>query len=326
MQKLAKILFLFLIIACGSDTGSKSSGVIDPNTGNGGNGGNGGNDGNGGDDSISDLVVELISSYNDDTASFSTVFGNYTRSFIVHTPPNYDSNNGPIPLLFVLHGYTGQAPSIRNYSGFDSIADEENFIVVYVQGVADQITNNTGWNAGVGTFINVDDVGLFSALIKYFKGNYNIADSKIFSTGMSMGGFMSYRLACELEEINSIGSVTGSMAAYYNCVPPNQKSIIHFHGTADTVVPYNGNSWSINVENVHSLWANHNECQNNSEVTIPDFNGDGVLSTQLTSYDCNGNREVILYTMENEGHTWFKKEWGHDVDTSRLIWEFFKDK
>ena len=244
----------------------------------------------------------------------------------MHTPSNYDSNSGPLPLLFVLHGYTGQAPSIRNYSGFDSIADEENFIVVYVQGVTD-VTNTTGWNVDVvSTFNDVDDVGLFAALIKYFKANYNIANDKIFSTGMSLGGFMSYRLACELDEINSIGSVTGSMAGYYNCVPPNQKSIIHFHGTSDTVVPYNGNAWSYNVENAHSFWANYNNCQNQSEVTVPDFNGDGVYSTQLISYDCDGNREVILYTMQNEGHTWFKKEWGHDVNTSRLIWEFFKDK
>lgn len=323
MHKLAKILLFLLIIGCGADSGSKiitSSGEINPNTGN------NGNNGGGGDDSIPDLTVELISYYNDDTASFSTVFGSYTRSFIVHTPPNYDPNNGPLPLLFVLHGYTGEAPVIRNYSGFDSIADEENFIVVYVQGVTD-VTNTTGWNVDVvSTFNDVDDVGLFAALIKHFKGNYNIANDKIFSTGMSLGGFMSYRLACELDEINSIGSVTGSMAVYYNCVPPNQKSIIHFHGTSDTVVPYNGNAWSYNVENAHSFWVNYNNCQNQSEVTVPDFNGDGVYSTQLISYNCDGSREVILYTMQNEGHTWFKKEWGHDIDTSRLIWEFFKDK
>ena len=323
MQRLVKILFLLLIIGCGSDAGSKiisSSGVVDPNTGNGGNGGNSGND------TIPDLTVELISYYNDDTASFSTVFGNYTRNFIVHTPPNYNPNNNPLPLVFVLHGYTSQAPIIRNYSGFDNIADEENFIVVYVQGVTD-ITGTTGWNVDVvSTFDEVDDIGLFAALIKYFKANYNIANDKIFSTGMSLGGFMSYRLACELDEINSIGSVTGSMAVYYHCVPPNQKSIIHLHGTSDTVVPYNGNSWTYSVENAHSFWANYNNCQNQSEITVPDFNGDGVYSTELISYDCDGDREVILYSIENAGHTWFTKAGGYDVDTSELIWEFFKDK
>jgi len=310
-----------MIIACESG-GSKvisSSGVLNPDSFDGGNNNNSGA-------GIPDLNVELISYYNDDTASFSTVFGNYNRTFIVHTPPGYSANSDPLPLLFVLHGYTGLSSSIRSYSQFDSIADEENFIVVYVQGTTDSV-GNTGWNVDVvSTFAQVDDVGFFAALIKYFKANYSINNDKIFSSGMSLGGFMSYRLACELEEINGIGSVTGSMAVYYNCVPPNKKNIIHFHGTSDTVVPYNGNSWTTNVENAQAFWDDYNNCQSQSEVTMPDFNGDGVYSTQLISYNCDGNREVILYAMEGEGHTWFRKSWGHDLNSSELIWEFFKDK
>ena len=310
-----------MIIACESG-GSKvisSSGVLNPDSFDGGNNNNSGA-------GIPDLNVELISYYNDDTASFSTVFGNYNRTFIVHTPPGYSANSDPLPLLFVLHGYTGLSSTIRSYSQFDSIADEENFIVVYVQGTTDSV-GNTGWNVDVvSTFAQVDDVGFFAALIKYFKANYSINNDKIFSSGMSLGGFMSYRLACELEEINGIGSVTGSMAVYYNCVPPNKKNIIHFHGTSDTVVPYNGNSWTTNVENAQAFWDDYNNCQSQSEVTMPDFNGDGVYSTQLISYNCDGNREVILYAMEGEGHTWFRKSWGHDLNSSELIWEFFKDK
>tara|TARA_B100000965_G_scaffold111231_1_gene91823 strand:+ start:6814 stop:7746 length:933 start_codon:yes stop_codon:yes gene_type:complete len=310
-----------MIIACESG-GSKvisSSGVLNPDSFDGGGVDNS-------DAVIPDLNVELISYYNDDTASFSTVFGNYNRTFIVHTPPGYSANSDPLPLLFVLHGYTGLSSVIRSYSQFDSIADQENFIVVYVQGTTDSV-GNTGWNVDiVSTFAQVDDVGFFAALIKYFKANYSINNDKIFSSGMSLGGFMSYRLACELDEINGIGSVTGSMAVYYNCIPPNKKNIIHFHGTSDAVVPYNGNSWTTNVENAQAFWDNYNNCQSRSEVTIPDFNGDGVYSSQLTSYNCDGNREVILYTMEGEGHTWFRKAWGHDLNSSELIWEFFKDK
>ena len=63
---------------------------------------------------------------------------------------------------------------MRRYSGFDQIADQENFIVVYVQGTTDAF-GNTGWNVNVvPTFNLVDDVGLFKALIKYFEASYNI--------------------------------------------------------------------------------------------------------------------------------------------------------
>ena len=246
------------------------------------------------------------------------------RNFIVHTPPNFDYQTESLPLLFVLHGYTGRAPSIREYSGFDQIADEERFIVVYVQGTTDQF-GNTGWNVNVvASFLGVDDVGFFKALIKYFKASYNIDSNKIFSSGMSLGGFMSYRLACELEEINSIGSVTGSMAGYYQCNPPKKSSIIHLHGMNDAIVPYNGVEWSFSAKAAHDFWKNHNQCNSQNEITIPDFNGDGEYTTRLISYDCEDNKSVELYSLEGEGHTWWKKSWGHDINTSELIWQFFQ--
>ena len=272
------------------------------------------------------MTVELISTYNNQTASFATPFGSFTRSFIVHTPPNFDYVTESLPLLFVLHGYTGRAPSIRDYSGFDQIADQERFIVVYVQGTTDQF-GNTGWNVNVvASFLGVNDVGFFKALIKYFKANYNIDSSKIFSSGMSLGGFMSYRLACELDEINSIGSVTGSMAGYYQCNPPKKSSIIHFHGMNDYVVPYDGVEWSYSARSAHDFWKNHNQCNSQNEITIPDFNGDGEYTTRLISHDCEENKSVELYSLEGEGHTWWKKSWGHDINTSELIWQFFKNQ
>ncbi len=100
------------------------------------------------------------------------------------------------------------------------------------------------------------------------------------------------------------------MAALSACNPPNKKNIIHFHGTSDTVVPYNGVVWSLPVQ----------------DATVPDFNNDGIQSTQFLSNDCDDGNEVILYQMKNEGHTWFRKGWGHDLNSSELIWEFFKDK
>ena len=322
MNNFVKILFISLImIGCSSDVESENILTSDDSD----NGSGGGFIG-GGNETTTELNVELITTYNEQTASFSTSFGNYQRSFIVHVPPNFDFETQSLPLLFVLHGYTGQAPIIRQYSGFDQISNRENFIVVYVQGTTDAF-GNTGWNVNVvPTFSYVDDVGLFKALIKYFKANYNIDSSKIFSTGMSLGGFMSYRLACELDEINSIGSVTGSMAGYYNCNPPKKTSIIHFHGTSDNTVPYDGVEWSLAARNAHSFWSVHNQCSSQTEINLPDFNGDGRITKRLISYNCEEERAVELYSLEGDGHIWFNRAWGHDINASELIWQFFKNQ
>ena len=315
------ILLCFIFINCSNKDSMTifPTGFVDPSDSSGGSGGSGGS-GN-----TTELDVQLMYPLDDQTKLFSTTWGAHQRTFIVHIPPNFDSNYS-IPLLFVLHGYTSSANAIHNYSGFDQIADQENFIAVYVQGTTD-LNGTTGWNVNVvGTFDDVDDVGFFKALIQYFKTDYNIDSDKIFSSGMSLGGFMSYRLACELEEINGIGSVTGSHAVYYTCNPPNKKNIIHFHGNSDIVVPYYGTSWSVPVETVHDFWANNNNCQDQSQITVPDFNNDGLQSTQFISYNCDDNTEVILYKMEYEGHTWFHQDWGDDLNSSELIWEFFKDK
>ncbi|MFL2511002.1 MAG: alpha/beta hydrolase family esterase [Candidatus Neomarinimicrobiota bacterium] len=320
MNKVYQILILLIFVSCSSDSGSED--ILSDNNGNEGGGGFTG----GGNQTIPELTVELISTYNDQTASFATPYGSFTRNFIVHTPPNFDYQTESLPLLFVLHGYTGRAPSIRDYSGFDQIADQERFIVVYVQGTTDQF-GNTGWNVDVvASFLGVDDVGFFKALIKYFKASYSIDSNKIFSSGMSLGGFMSYRLACELDEINSIGSVTGSMAGYYQCNPPKKSGIIHFHGMNDSVVPYNGVEWSYSARAAHDFWKNHNQCNSQNEITIPDFNGDGEYTTRLISYDCEENKSVELYSLEGEGHAWWKKSWGHDINTSELIWQFFQNQ
>ena len=322
MSNLFKILFFYLlIIGCASDVNSE-----DILTGDDSGNGNGGGFTGGGNETIPELNVELITTYNEQTASFSTSFGNYQRSFIVHVPPNFDFETQSLPLVFVLHGYTGQAPIIRQYSGFDQISDQESFIVVYVQGTTDAF-GNTGWNVNVvPTFNLVDDVGLFKALIKYFKANYNIDSSKIFSTGMSLGGFMSYRLACELNEINSIGSVTGSMAGYYDCNPPKKTGTIHFHGTSDGTVPYDGVEWSLSARDAHDFWKVHNSCNSQTEINLPDFNGDGRITKRLISYNCDENKAVELYSLEGEGHIWWNRAWGHDINTSELIWQFFKNQ
>ena len=253
MKKFLKIFFTTLfIIHCSSDISSED--ILSDNNGNEGGGGFTG----GGNETIPELDVELITTYNEQTASFSTNFGNYQRNFIVHVPPNFDYETQSLPLVFVLHGYTSQAPIIREYSGFDQIADQENFIVVYVQGTTDAF-GNTGWNVNVvPTFNLVDDVGFFEALIKYFKASYNIDSSKIFSSGMSLGGFMSYRLACELKKLIVLDLLQDQWLDIINVIHPKNPALFIFMELNDAVVPYDGVEWSLSARDAHNFWKNHN--------------------------------------------------------------------
>ena len=74
----------------------------------------------------------------------------------------------------------------------------------------------------------------------------------------------------------------------------------------------------------HDFWKNHNQCNSQNEINIPDFNGDGEYTTRLISYDCEDNKSVELYSLEGEGHTWWKKSWGHDINASELNAVFSK--
>ena len=112
---------------------------------------------------------------------------------------------------------------------------------------------------------------------------------------MSLGGFMSYRLA-EARRSISIGS--GDRGQWQDIINVTllKSSIIHFHGMNDAVVPYNGVEWSISAKAAHDFWKNHNQCNSQNEITIPDFNGDGEYTTRLISYDCEDNKSVELYS------------------------------
>src|SRR6056300_1492228 len=107
MNKICHILILLFFLGCSTDSSSEDI-LTD------GNGGNTGGGFTGGGGNIEDLNVELITTYDDQTASFSAPFGNFVRNFIVHVPPNYNSATQSLPLVFVLHGYTSQLQLLDN--------------------------------------------------------------------------------------------------------------------------------------------------------------------------------------------------------------------
>lgn len=253
-------------------------------------------------------------------------FGGLEREYIVHIPSSY-SPDSPSPLLLCFHGYTSYANIIMAYSNFNAIADTANFIVVYPQGsLLDGVTH---WNVGGWTLNStVDDVGFVNALLDQLLADYAINPSRIYSTGMSNGGFMSFTLACEMSNrIAAVASVTGSMTVqtYDNCNPLHPTPVLQIHGTADGTVPYEGNAfWTESIESVISYWANYNNCDPEAIVTeVPDIDTNDGSTVQHFAY-LNGTScsAVEHYKIIGGDHDW-PDFWGNqDINASALVWDF----
>ncbi|MCF0056263.1 PHB depolymerase family esterase [Dyadobacter sp. CY356] len=119
----------------------------------------------------------------------SITSGGKSRSFVFHAPGTAVAQN--LPLLFVFHGDGGSGSGIKSATGFDAIADANNFIVVYPN--ADNDGN--GWNRAID---QLKDINFTSDMIDYFCSAYHINAQKIYASGHSAGGFMTYNLAVNL--------------------------------------------------------------------------------------------------------------------------------
>ena len=254
-------------------------------------------------------------------------FDGLLRSFNIYVPDSYDPSE-PVPMLFCFHGYGSNNQVIMEYTEFNDIASEENFIVVYPQGTF--LNGITHWNVGGWTTSSiVDDVAFVDFLIENISENYSINSERIYSTGMSNGGYLSFLLACQLsDKIAAIASVTGSMTpqTFYSCQPQRAISILQMHGTSDGVVPYSGNeAWTMGIDTVVDYWRSHNACSTEPLVTdMPDiYTFDNSTVQEITYLNGNNNTMVRHYRVDGGGHDWFGAWGNRDIIASEIIWEFF---
>ena len=254
------------------------------------------------------------------TFNCSVIHDEKNRQFFIYQGSTY---SGDAPILFVLHGYTSRALWIMNYSGFQSIADEFGFLVIYPQGTLLPSTGQTHWNVGGWTTSSTtDDVSFINSLINFIDDEYSIDPKRIYSTGMSNGGYMSYKLACDLSsKIAAVVSVTGSMTneTTDGCNPTHPTSVAQIHGLQDTVVNYDGNGFSKPIEDVMDYWVDINNCTLEPDTSeISGNNGGGIHDVYS---GCDNQTNVELYLMTNMGHNWPNQN-NHDLQASTTIWNF----
>ena len=235
-------------------------------------------------------------------------------------------------VLFNLHGYGSDAIEQMNYTNFNNLANtkENNFILIHPQGAplnTALTSSSSHWNSGGWTIgSTVDDVDFIDTIIALVSQKYDLNQNRIYSTGMSNGGFMSYHLACNLSsKIAAVASVTGSMSkeTYESCNPDHPTSILQVHGSIDVTVPFQGNSalGMRSVNDVMDYWKLYNACDVDPTSIIIDYFDIEIAVQHDTYSNCLNDVHVELYKIEGMGHTWpYKGRYG--ISATEIIWEF----
>lgn len=270
---------------------------------------------------------------------------NKQREYILHLPENY-SGKEPLPLVMIFHGGGGNSRQMQAYFKMDPIADKENFITVYPNGI------NKQWNDGREFKEEItanDDVQFVTQLLDTLVRNYAIDTGRIFSTGISNGGFFSIYLSYKLSHrLRAIAPVCASIPEriYRDFYPSRPVSVLLINGTKDPLVPYAGG----NVGN--RMTGGRGKCTstdstvqryilinstNKIPVTeeIPDKNKrDGCTAIKYTYEGGRQNTTVCLVKVADGGHTlpggspYLPKliigKVCNDFNGNEMIWNFFK--
>lgn len=159
------------------------------------------------------------------------------RSYLVHVPRSY-AGTAAVPLLLDLHGFSSNAADERQYSGQLQQSDKRGFIAVWPQGVA------LSWNAygccAVADAVRVDDVAFLRSVIAAVKRRANVDADRVFVTGISNGGGMAQRMACEAADVvRAVASVSFPLNTD-RCRPSRPIGVTEIAGTADKTIAYDG--------------------------------------------------------------------------------------
>jgi polyhydroxybutyrate depolymerase len=228
---------------------------------------------------------------------FSIQHGGLARTYRVHVPARYDPAE-PAPLLVALHG--GGMDRQRD-DGFDGLARESEFhgfIAVYPDGwTAPGKGKRATWNAGNccgdARDQKVNDVGFVQQVVTNVFRQVSIDRERIYAAGVSDGGMMAYRLACDLPHLfRGVASVGGADVSG-TCAGDKPVSVLHFHAKNDPRVPF------ASARATAVKWAQLNDCSAKPRKVLEK---DGAYC-EAYSY-CRRQTEVQMCVTDTGGHSW----------------------
>lgn len=263
------------------------------------------------------------------------------RSYLVHVPKR-DKADKPAPVVLIFHGAGINATIMASFCGMNEKSDEAEFIAVYPNGTGIGIfqTFNAGLFVGKLAEDRPDDVKFVAKLLDDLATLVNIDPKRVYATGISNGGMMCYRIAAELSDrIAAIAPVSGTMAIDV-AKPGRPVPIMHFHGTADRIVPFDGldkstpKLWKFkSVEDTIRVWVKRNNCEREPTVERLEDRADDATSVLRKTYKAKkGNAQIILIKIVGGGHTWpgrrlpvgYLGKSTTDISANDMMWEFFQ--
>lgn len=262
--------------------------------------------------------------------------GGRIRNYVLILPPTYYNSSETIPLVIALHGTGGSAKHMERMYGLNEKAASSGFVLLYPEGIRnDGPLGLRSWNAGRccedAMEKNVDDVGFISTLIDRMVADFRIDSRRVYVTGMSNGGMMAYRLACELsEKIAAIAPVSSTLMAK-TCDPERAVPVLHLHSVLDTKVPHSGgigiSGYNFTpVDSALRVMAVHSGCSDTAEQV-----DDGkVIVTRWTN--CSDGASIESHVTYDGGHSWPGAKdhppWADMpsayINATDLMWEFFR--
>ena len=180
------------------------------------------------------------------TLDLSMQHNGIERKYLLHIPEAYDGSEA-WPLVLNLHGAGATRFGQMLESQMNSVADTAHFIIAYPEAVLSPfppLGEAPVWNAILDPN-GTDDIVFLEQLIDTIAAAYNVDLSRVYSSGKSQGGDLSYSLACQLpNRIAGVASVAGfpALENMGSCDPDRSIPVLHIHGTADLITPFNGGS------------------------------------------------------------------------------------
>ncbi len=215
-------------------------------------------------------------------------------------------------LLVALHPAFHDVAAMEDLSGLVRPLAQTSIATLYPEGIHKQ------WNDGrhaeeSKTFrAGTDDVGFLSLMISDTQSRLNLDTGRTTLAGMSNGGMMALRMACETRLAKGLFAVVANLPVglEQQCRTTLHHATLVF-GTEDDVVPYQGGhlgrtptAWGsvISAEKTERLLAYHMGCKSGYASYQLDALDDGAV-VHKHDYRC-GSRTLETYHVQGMGHTW----------------------